>query len=288
MGSSKRIIISGSGFPGTNDTWRMLQAALDDIFTAMARLAGNKTILYGIQPSLIIPTDQPANYTSGFVAYQGEILAFESGLPAATVTIVEETISAEYDNGATNGTGVNTILPVSQKRYMKFGTGGTATFPFSDLVRLSTIKQLSQFTLPNDIVQDANYVHTDNNLTTAMINAWDALVSNVQSNWNAPANTAAAILNKPTNLLTVLTKGIVYLGDINTDMVIPITFSAPLSYTGYYQVIPNLVSFGSNYNTDNDVFCMTKDHTVNGFKLLLREISGGTQTLRLYYTVIPL
>lgn len=57
--------------------------------------------------------------------------------------------------------------------------------------------------LPDNIVTDANYVHTDNNFTTTLKNKLDGIASgaevNVQANWNETNSSSDAyILNKPT------------------------------------------------------------------------------------------
>ena len=57
--------------------------------------------------------------------------------------------------------------------------------------------------LPNNIVTDANYVHTDNNFTTTLKNKLDGIASgaevNVQANWNETNSSSDAyIRNKPT------------------------------------------------------------------------------------------
>lgn len=57
--------------------------------------------------------------------------------------------------------------------------------------------------LPDNIVTDASYIHTDNNFTTALKNKLDGIASgaevNVQANWNETNSSSDAyILNKPT------------------------------------------------------------------------------------------
>ena len=64
---------------------------------------------------------------------------------------------------------------------------------------------------PQNLVQDASYVHTDNNFTTALKDKLDGIASgaevNVQSNWNETNTSSDAyIQNKPT-LATVATSG---------------------------------------------------------------------------------
>ena len=59
--------------------------------------------------------------------------------------------------------------------------------------------------LPDNIVTDASYVHTDNNFTTTLKNKLDGIASgaevNVQANWNETNSSSDAyIRNKPTNV----------------------------------------------------------------------------------------
>ena len=63
----------------------------------------------------------------------------------------------------------------------------------------------NNYILPSDVVQDANYVHTDNNFTNAFLSKLNTIENGAQVNVNADwdeVNTLvdAFILNKPTNL----------------------------------------------------------------------------------------
>lgn len=282
--AGKQLIVSASGFPGTNKTWRFVQQAFAEPLEALARNAGNNTILSGITQ-----IGASNGYTSGYVVYDGEILPFEAGTIAATVTIIETTEAVEYDVDL-DGDGVKDILPAYRTRYMRFGTGGVTTFNFSMLSRLKTLKDLSAFTLPADLVHDASYVHTDNNFTLALLDKLNGIATgaqvNVQANWNAATGSAGEILNKPDNFLFVLKSGTVYLDDVDSDVSISVSFGTNIT-TSNYQVCGNLVSFGTNFNADNDVFWTSKNHAASGFDLLLREVSSSSQTLRFYYLILP-
>ncbi len=284
MGADKQLIISQTGYPGTNDTWRIVQGAINTLFEAVARVAGDKTILAG----LTVSSNTPLTYTAGFVAYNGEVLPFESGAHQANVTIIETIATAEYDVD-TNGDGVNDILPVSKVRYMKFGSDGVATFPFTDLYRLDTLKALSQFELPAGIVIDSQYIR----LTQAMIDKLAGIATgaqvNIKPNWDAPENTAAGILNKPVNLIPVLVENTVYIGDVTGS---PANMNLPISFaninTSDYMVVGNMVSQSAAWNNDSGVIWLTREHTATGFKLILSEVYGNVQSLRFYYKIIPL
>lgn len=81
--------------------------------------------------------------------------------------------------------------------------GSTAVQP-GDLAAVATTGSYTSLTnTPQNIVQDASYVHTDNNFTNADKSKLDGIASgaevNVQANWNeTDPNSDAYIANKPT------------------------------------------------------------------------------------------
>jgi len=278
-----QLIIGSKGFPGTNHTWRFIQDAFAIPIKAFCRMAGHKAILNGILPTLT-PVDAPQNYSAGFVVYNDELLPFESGAEQATVTIIETIENAEYANDANND-GQNDVLPTYKTRYMRFGTGGVTTFPFSDLYRVQTLKQLSQFTLPGNLVIDAAYVHTDNNLTDAILTYLNSLVSNVQANWDAAPGTIAAILNKPTNLKTFLKRGSLIVGDV-----IPGDYTVTFNTVGTinYKVDINFeaLSAATAGNTATVIYSV-HSKTQTSFKIRLNETGNQTQNLKIFWELVP-
>lgn len=281
--ATKRLIISGPGFPGTNDTLRTLNDGILENAEALAKLCGDKCIITGVN-------QVGANHTAGWVVYNGEILPFEAGATQATVSIYEEVQTAEYDADL-NEDSVNDILPISKTRIMKFGSGGVVTFNFSQLVRLKTILQLSQFELPAGMVIDPLYVHTDENFTADLLAKLNGIAAgaqvNVKPNWNAPAGNVAEILNKPTNLLTYLRKGYSNLGNFpnGTDEIRTISF--PDVGTANYFVLGTLVSLGTNWSDDNDQMWIIKNKTATSFQIAAREVTSQTQNVRFDYVLIP-
>lgn len=194
MGSGKHLMISATGFPGTNETWRFIQKAWREPLEALALLAGNKAILTGV-----VATGTTAS--NGYISYNGEILPFVGGTIESNITLIETIVNVTYDVDL-NGDSVLDDLPGYKTRYLKFGTDGIDTFPFSDLVLLKTVQELSSFTLPANIVIDANYVHTDVNFTLALLNKLNGIEAgaevNVQADWNMTAPTSDAFIkNKP-------------------------------------------------------------------------------------------
>lgn len=274
---AKHITISSKGFPGTNKTWRFMQEAFREPLEALARNAGHKTIVSGLMLSGDV-------YTDGFICYNGEILPFTGGAPSESVTIVEEVEQVTY-NVDVNNDGQLDILPAYVTRYARFGTGGETVFPFTDLTRLKTLQELSAFALPAGMVIDAQYVHTDNNFTDALVQLLESIVSNVQADWNATAG-LSKILNKPSNIVTALKDNNIYIGDVSGVVDIPISFNTPVTVA--YKV---WVSFEANSPGDSagtaTLLYSIKERNSNGFVITLRENGNNTQGLRLFWTVVP-
>lgn len=273
-------MVSATGFPVTNETWRFIQQAWREPLAAFARVCGEKTILYGVNVAL-------GSASNGYVSYGGEILQFVGGPVNANVTLVEEITTAQYDVDIDNDS-VQDTLPQYKYRYLKFGSDGIATFPFADLVRVDTIKAISEFVNNPDIVIDSNYVHTDNNFSNDLLELLQGIVSNVQANWNTtnPAS-PSFILNKPENLMTYLRKSYVNLGNWPDGNDEQTTIYFPDIGTSSYVVIGSLVSQG-DWNNDNDVFWTADDKTSSSFKLLGRRVSNNANNLRFDYYLIPL
>lgn len=198
MGSGKHLIVSATGFPGTNQTWRFIQQAWREPLEGLAALAGNKVIVSGVN-QLLVPIGQPMTYNSGYISYNNEILPFTGGQYQTTITLIEDTENVNYDVDTDND-GQQDSLPAYKVRSFRFGTGGIVTFPFSDLVRLKTIKDLSQFALPSGVVIDATYIK----FTQAMLDKLNGIQAgaevNVQADWNMTTpGSDAYIKNKPFN-----------------------------------------------------------------------------------------
>ena len=154
MGLGNKLIVSATGFPGTNKTLRFIQDAFREPLGALAQLAGNKTIITGV----VVDNTNPANVvvSNGFISYNGEIIPFVGGSYANTVTIIEAFENVNYNTDANDDTVLDS-LPAYRTIYAMCGTGGVDIFNFSELTPLKTIKELSSFTLPAGIVIDPNY-----------------------------------------------------------------------------------------------------------------------------------
>lgn len=278
MGSGKHLMISATGFPGTNQTWRFIQQAWREPLEALAKMAGDKTILTGVEML-------SGQITNGYVSYNGEILPFVGGTPEASVTLIEQVVNVTYDVDLDGDASLDS-LPGYKTRFLKFGTDGISTFPFTDLKRLKTIDELSQFALPPGIVIDANYVHTDNNFTLALLQKLNSLD---QADWNVtnPAS-GAFIKNKPTKLISYLYKGVAILGDFPQAQTQSTYIYFPSVGTSNYIVLGTIHSFRPEGNAAQDLICwFTAGHEPARFRFGAYEPFGGSQNIRFEYFIIP-
>ena len=126
-----------NGFPFGQKMAKFMQDASGDMFTALAKLIGDKVILSGVQ---VIG----GNVTSGWISYNGEIIKFIGGAAGPDVVIVETTDDALFQDAVTR--------PVYKTRTATIGSPGE--FAFADLKRLDT---LIAFLLAfNDHITDYN------------------------------------------------------------------------------------------------------------------------------------
>lgn len=168
-------------------------------------------------------------------------------------------------DGIANGAQVNVIEGVN--------VNGAAVTPTNKIVNLTVPTKLTDLTNDGNFVKDANYVHTDNNFTTALKNKLDGIAAgaevNVQSDWNIVDTASDAFIkNKPsiptktsdltndsgfitnTNYATASTGGVIKVGsglDI-TDGVLSATGGGVADEVDWENVInkPTNVSYWTN------------------------------------------
>ncbi len=134
MGLGNKLIVSATGFPGTNKTLRFIQDAFREPLGALAQLAGDKTIITGVVNTAGVVSD-------GFIVYQNEIIPFQGGAFANTVTIMESFENVDYNTDVNDDTILDN-LPAYRTIYAKCGTGGIDIFNFSELYKLRTLKEM--------------------------------------------------------------------------------------------------------------------------------------------------
>jgi hypothetical protein len=183
MGPANRLIITATGFPGTNKTWRFMYEAFREPFEALASLlVKDETVIISgcvVGEGVITP---------GFICTGGSIYYFIGGpIPEVevgnplSVVIATETENVEYDVDLDEDD-ERDVLPAYERKYIRYAAEGPGVSIglITSFKRLKTILELSQFTLPEGIVIDSTYIK----LTQAMINYWDGKISNVRANWS--------------------------------------------------------------------------------------------------------
>ncbi|AMA49000.1 hypothetical protein [Flavobacterium covae] len=284
MGLGNKLIVTATGFPGTNRTWRFVQDSFREPLGALAKLAGDKTIITGVD----VDDTDPNNVTvsDGFIVYNGEIIPFVGGAFVGTVTVIETIENVLYNTDADNNLQLDS-LPAYRTIFAKCGTGGIDIFNFNDLKRLKTIDELSQFALPAGIVIDPNYVHTDVNFTLVLLNKLNFLQ---QPDWSVVNPLSGAFIkNKPPGLLNYLYKGVAILGDFPNAQTATVYINFPDVGTSNYMVLGTIHSFRPMGQAAQDLICwFTAGHEQTRFRLGGYEPFGGSQNIRFEYLIIPL
>ena len=285
MGLGNKLIVSATGFPGTNKTLRFIQDAFREPLGALAQMAGDKTIITGV-------VNTAGVVSNGFISYNGEIIPFVGGSYANTVTIIEVFENVNYNTDANDDTVLDS-LPAYRTIYAMCGTGGIDIFNFSELAPLKTIKELSNFSLPAGIVIDPNYVHTDVNFTLALLNKLNGIETgaevNVQADWNVVNTVSDAFIKNKPNVPVVLYKGMSYLGDFPNARTQTVYINFPSVGTSNYMVVGSMHSFRPYNNAAEDLITWsTAGYENNRFRLLALEHFGGGQMLRFEYMLIQL
>lgn len=131
----KKLIVSGTGFPGTNKTLRVLNESAAEASDGLANICGDKTIVSGVMVA-------GANCTPGFITFNGELIFFEGGNVQAGVKIETLTEDGNYNQDSSDLSNVAALPAYISKKAVFSGIVG-ATFLFSDLKRLKTLRDLA-------------------------------------------------------------------------------------------------------------------------------------------------
>ncbi|NHN26748.1 hypothetical protein FIA58_013770 [Flavobacterium jejuense] len=214
-----------------------------------------------------------ANITDGILYIDGDLCAFSQTAGDLTTKIqkIESVESLSFKSGLN--------LPVFRTT--------SATTSLTEGIELSAFTRLN-------VVQDNNYVHTDNNFTNALLAHLNSIETgaevNVQADWNViNPNSDAYIKNIP-NLPLLLDKGVIIIGDVYTNesvqnIQVPILHQEDNDYT----VIVSFESITNNATEAN--YTTTMFYTVFGklqdsFRIYLRESSNSTQFLRINWMIL--
>lgn len=135
------IKLFSGGFPMTVETLEFLQNAYTKPISALSKMAGNNSILDGIEISA-------GNYSEGFFVRNKEVLYFKPSVANATVRIVEKTLQVAYNEDAdTDGN-----LDLKDAYVSRYATTNDPldadeveieTFAFSELARISDFRNLT-------------------------------------------------------------------------------------------------------------------------------------------------
>lgn len=113
------------GFPFDEDALDFMQQAYLAALSAIARLVGNKVILYGVEVA-------SGSVSSGWISYNGELIKFIGGTATSSVVINDTGTDATFEDDV-----VHTVF------YSKSATCAVSgDFDFDDFVRLPTLASL--------------------------------------------------------------------------------------------------------------------------------------------------
>lgn len=253
------------GFPLEQIVLARIQEAHNDILKAFTGFmainnVGNQ-ILWGCQ---IVG----ANITPGMMYIDGDLCSFAGAVGDGTTKIIKSVVtdSAAFQDGTNPDVFTDTIAIVD--------AAGAA---------LSTFVRFYP-------VFDPNYVHTDNNLTPALLTKLNGVMDgaevNVQSDFTETISTSDSYIRNKPIIPNVLRHSNYIIGDmIGLDEQITISF--PSIGTIDYSVFVSLNSLG-DWNNDNDIIATIKNKTATSFNILLREVNGfsGIQNLTMDYLII--
>lgn len=141
-----KLIISGQGFPGTNQYLAFSEKSSHDQISALVKAVGNNCIINGMELN-------GSNLTDGWLIYNNELLPFESSAIGSTIVIVETVSTGGYDVDNTGD--FSTILPIWKKRKAKFGNPSDAdvvsSFAYSLLTRVNSNQDLTSLKLTGQV-----------------------------------------------------------------------------------------------------------------------------------------
>lgn len=125
----KKILFSGTGFPGGIKTLQTLQDNTLNVVQGLARQHENYTVLYGMEVN-----GDGTVISAGAFVYNGEIIPFVESATGTTITINETVESANFNTNPSSESSLE-LLPAYSIKSAQTGTGGIHTFNTSQLKR---------------------------------------------------------------------------------------------------------------------------------------------------------
>lgn len=256
------------GFPFDQSTLKRLQEALFEHIRTFARQLGcqdtGNYIIYGCNVV-------GANITPGAMFIDGEICPFAGASGDSNTKIKKQTntSNAAFENGTNPPVFIETVAVVD----------ATGT-KLSDYIKFN-------------FVNDAAYVHTDNNFTALLLAKLNGIQSgaevNVQTNWNETNSLSDAFLVGKPIIENVLHTGEMWLGDFPNADYQRLTIPIPNVGTVNYKVDLQIKSISSLLNSGQDaIACCSSNYTVNSFDIIGKEFFALSQNIRIYYKIIAL
>ena len=250
------------GFPLEQPVLKRMQSATLLVLEAVVKQLGcadtGNYILSGCSIS-------GANITPGIMYIDGELCPFAGAVGDATTKIKKQTntLTAPFENGTNPPVFIETIAVVDAT--------GTA---------------LSAFTRFH-YVQDANYVHTDNNFTAALLAKLNGIEAgaevNVQADWDVLNPLSDAYIKNKPNFLKVLHRNFADLGDVSDN---DYTISFPDLGTVNYSVYVSFESAASNAGQSATYYYIVHSKTQTSFKVRMNETGNIVQALKMNYFII--
>ncbi|WP_445720217.1 hypothetical protein [Flavobacterium sp.] len=253
------------GFPFDQSTLKRLQEAVFEHIKVHALQLGcqetGNYILYGCQVV-------GANITAGTMFIDGEVCPFAGAVGDATTKIKKQTntANAPFENGTNPPVFIETIAVVN----------ATGT-PLQDYQRLYH-------------VQDANYVHTDNNLTAALLAKLNGIEpgaeENVQADWDVVNPLSDAFIKNKPNITQWYHRATANIGTISQMYGFSeITINFPDIGVSNYFVIGNITAS----NNVAVIVTGSLDKTSTSFKLKIYKPSDSSTAVNcvLDYYLLP-
>lgn len=251
------------GFPLEQPVLKRMQSATLLVLEALVKQLGcadtGNYILSGCNVS-------GANITPGIMYIDGELCPFAGAVGDATTKIKKQTntLTAPFENGTNPPVFIETVAVVN--------AAGTELQNFARFF----------------YVQDANYVHTDNNFTAALLAKLNGIESgaeqNVQADWDVVNPLSDAYIKNKPSFLKVLYKNFAVLGDIiPSDITINLPVTLP---TSNYTVYVSFESTATNAGNSCNYFYVIHSKTASSFKVRMDENGNFTQALTMNYFII--
>lgn len=215
------------------------------------------------------------NITPGIVYIDGILCEFAgaAGTLATKIKRLETLQNLEFFNGTT---------PVVFRKY-------TAVVDASGTALSAFVRVPSPFYLPSDVVQDAAYVHTDNNFTNELL---ELLISvefgaekNEQADWNTTNSALDSYIKNKPFILNVLRVSSFVVDEIHGYEEFVVNFPSVGTAEYYVLACPTATPGGSSANSTT-FYWSVSGKTSTSFQINTREINSSSQQVTFDYIII--